>query len=803
MEQLTAGTILDERYRIEGLLGEGGFGITYAAENIRIGTHVAIKEFFWRGHVKRGEDSLRIELLSGSDEDDHRILLSKFMQEARTLRDFETESAIVHIFDYFEANHTAYMVMEYLDGITLREYIRINGCLSPETLFRKMIPVAESLSRIHDAGVIHRDITPNNMMILKDGSLKLLDFGSARKYDAEKTHYTAIASDNYAPPEQYDRKGRQGPWTDVYALCATMYECVSNVPPESAVQRMFLDDLKSPGQIGVPIDRKYESVIMKGLSMKSEDRQQSMPDLMKEMRAALPSDPDPEGDRKKLVRRIVLAACAAAAVVIGLSAYHQYDITHKFRNIETEQFEIYASDDMTADQFDSLARAVGEKMTGFAGEDNYEITTGEDTIHVLLPLSCFEGQEIESVLQDLWKSPEIKDFPFTYEYEIKADWESAKGSILAGENQCDPEDLTGVVTVTQVYEYLGETDTTQMTNGVWSNIITDMKTRLDALDTPYAFGTLYGNDRKIVIQTAASRNGACINNTLGLDGRLYPEGRFNTEWYASIYAKTAVLETEESDDGIWGLKVRYSDTDSAYDEISDIQNLTAEIVRAGENRLYLISGPYCIASAELSSPAYNGELFFDTFYIGDGGPITDENTYILDYYCTLINDTSIPYSYYFHSRNFRDENGSLMFQADGTKLYGLNPVDSPLDLELKETAALLEAAGYEPEIQGSKTIDIELHLPEDENCLRDGLSIVKELCESCSIDSRYGYYNFYLSDNIAVYCDDAWTDYDGWEYGRKRMRLIMTDEMEEKYQADIEELWNSYSVEGFDIMKRE
>ena len=259
MTQLQTGIILDDRYRILEPLGEGGFGITYAAENIRIGTRVAIKEFFWRGYVKREEaegGACHVTAADPADAESFSRLKEKFLQEARILRDFDQENSIVHILDYFEANGTAYMVMEYLEGMTLRRFVTANGVFEPETLFRKMLPLVRSLSYIHETGIIHRDISPDNIMVLTDGSLKILDFGAARKYrDVAGGQYTAIARDNYAPGEQYDRNGHQGPWTDVYALCATMYECVTGKAPDSAVQRMFLDELKSPSQLGIPIEK--------------------------------------------------------------------------------------------------------------------------------------------------------------------------------------------------------------------------------------------------------------------------------------------------------------------------------------------------------------------------------------------------------------------------------------------------------------------------------------------------------------------------------------------------------------------
>ena len=198
--QLPRGTLLDERYRILEVLGEGGFGITYAAENQRIRLKVAVKELFWRDHVRRDPDSSELSVIREEEMEDYQALKEKFMREARLLRDFDREPGVVRVLDYFEGNNTAYLVMEYLEGVTFRQAIKKQGIFEPEDLFRRLLPLLDSLDHIHQAGVIHRDISPDNLMLLEDGSLKLLDFGAARNYkSAAGGQYTAIARENYAP----------------------------------------------------------------------------------------------------------------------------------------------------------------------------------------------------------------------------------------------------------------------------------------------------------------------------------------------------------------------------------------------------------------------------------------------------------------------------------------------------------------------------------------------------------------------------------------------------------------------------
>ena len=157
---------------------------------------------------------------------------TKFLEEARVIAKFNDQEGIVNVTDFFEANNTAYIVMEYLDGITLKEYIAENGVLSPEDILELMAPVLESLDEVHKQGLIHRDISPDNIMLLKNGKVKLMDFGAARDYtDFGEKSLSIVLKPGYAPEEQYRSRGIQGPWTDIYALSATIYKCITGITP--------------------------------------------------------------------------------------------------------------------------------------------------------------------------------------------------------------------------------------------------------------------------------------------------------------------------------------------------------------------------------------------------------------------------------------------------------------------------------------------------------------------------------------------------------------------------------------------
>ena len=176
------------------------------------------------------------------------------MKEAKTLAKFNTEDDVVNVIDFFEENGTAYIVMEFVDGETLSDIVAQKGKLTPDETLALLLPVMDSLKKVHAQGLIHRDISPDNIMVT-NGKVKLLDFGAARSMQAESNKSLSVMlKPGYAPEEQYRSKGEQGPWTDVYALCATMYKCVTGTTPDDATQRVYDDETKSPKELGIDID---------------------------------------------------------------------------------------------------------------------------------------------------------------------------------------------------------------------------------------------------------------------------------------------------------------------------------------------------------------------------------------------------------------------------------------------------------------------------------------------------------------------------------------------------------------------
>ncbi len=282
---LLPGTLLNGRFYVGKALGEGGFGITYIGRDTNLDMKVAIKEFYPNGYVNRSNTiSAQVNDSVTAGRKDFFIKgRERFLQEARVLAKFSGESGIVNVRDFFEENNTAYIIMEYLDGIDLKSYLKQNGTLTGEETVSLLMPVMNSLKKVHEQNLIHRDISPDNIMLVGD-KVKLLDFGAARSVSAsENRSLSVMLKPGYAPEEQYRSKGNQGPWTDIYALCATMYKCITGITPDDATQRVFSDEVKTPSDLGINISLNIERAIMRGMSIHQNDRYQNIDDLIKEL----------------------------------------------------------------------------------------------------------------------------------------------------------------------------------------------------------------------------------------------------------------------------------------------------------------------------------------------------------------------------------------------------------------------------------------------------------------------------------------------------------------------------------------
>lgn len=275
---LKPGVILKERYKIEEVIGAGGFGITYRAWDPLLQSYVAIKEYYPSGIATRSADSSKVCVPVGQEQREYHRGRIRFLKEAQDVARFQSEPNIVSIYDYLEENDTAYMVMEYLHGCTLKQYIREHGGrLDTDHILHICLSVLDALAVVHKAGMIHRDISPENIFICEDLTVKLIDFGAAKQVylDGEQT-MSVVLKPKYAPPEQYAKKDKQGPWTDIYALGATLYFAATGEKPEESFGRVLEDTIKPVCEVNPEIPRAMSQVIMRAMSVKIEDRYQTV-----------------------------------------------------------------------------------------------------------------------------------------------------------------------------------------------------------------------------------------------------------------------------------------------------------------------------------------------------------------------------------------------------------------------------------------------------------------------------------------------------------------------------------------------
>lgn len=286
---LQRNTGLIGRYVIQKVLGQGGFGITYLGIDKLYGNKVAIKEYYpQKIAMRKAQYEDVVTVTSIEEKNNYNKGKKRFLDEAQVMARFNKNEGIVKILDFFEANNTAYIVMEYLEGITLKQYLGKYGVLQFRNLIEMMLPLREALIEIHSQGLIHRDISPDNIMVQHNGKLKLMDFGAARDYtESGNKSLTVILKPGYAPPEQYQTHGVQGPWTDIYALCATIYKCLTGITPPDAIARVMDDKFKEPDQLDGKLSPDIKKILWKGMNIFPEERYQDIGEFGEDVYDAL------------------------------------------------------------------------------------------------------------------------------------------------------------------------------------------------------------------------------------------------------------------------------------------------------------------------------------------------------------------------------------------------------------------------------------------------------------------------------------------------------------------------------------
>ena len=345
---LPVNTILNGRYLVGAVLGEGGFGITYVAYDLKLSLKVALKEYFPSQLVKRfGE--LEVCAIDNHVKKYFEAGVQNFLEEARTLAKFIDDSNVVRVRDHFSENSTAYIVMEYLNGRSLDTRLKEDGVFAFEQLMNSLNPAIRSLGRIHETGLVHRDISPANLMTTLHGEIKIIDFGIAWGKDNPGEDGFLLYKPGFSPPEQYRTEGKVGPWSDVYSLSATIYKLITGRTPPAANERELNDQLAPPSSLGVKISPDSEKILMKGLELDIDKRIGSVDEILASLFPDNASDNEPQSvgtlssksikqhRQKKAILYILLTVITAVGVVLCLNRYSEHNTVQKINYGSTEQ----------------------------------------------------------------------------------------------------------------------------------------------------------------------------------------------------------------------------------------------------------------------------------------------------------------------------------------------------------------------------------------------------------------------------------------------------------------------------------
>lgn len=326
-KELQPGTALNGgKYVIERKLGEGGFGITYTAVQRGLNRAVCIKEYFLAGRCVRNTQAKTVHLQGGGEEFFEKYRKA-FVKEAQTLASLRHPN-IVEVIDIFDENNTSYMVMPFIEGRTLHSIVEKNGPLPYPEAVNYMAQITSAVGYIHERNILHRDIKPDNIMITADYKAILIDFGSAREFQQDKTQaHTSMLTHGYAPPEQYTANSRKGSYTDIYAIGATLYFILTGQVPLEAAARLT-EELVEPQKLNPSIPSEGNYTIMKAMKLKKEERYQTVQEFMDDLKNV--NHQAPEKEKKKKVGKpfnfkkwvlmpvLIVALLSAGAVVTNV-----------------------------------------------------------------------------------------------------------------------------------------------------------------------------------------------------------------------------------------------------------------------------------------------------------------------------------------------------------------------------------------------------------------------------------------------------------------------------------------------------
>ncbi len=401
---LSPGTVIAGRYIIGQELNSGGFGIVYKAWDKKLDTVLAIKEYYPSGLVNRQPGSTDVMLVATKREREFVYGKTRFLEEARNLAKFSDHKNIVNVYDFFESNNTAYIVMEYLDGRNLRQVLEeqnvplpVDYCITVAT------QVGAALKAIHKENILHRDISPDNIMICNDGSVKLFDFGAARFSANVENRVTVVVKPGYAPPEQYDKVNRQGPRTDIYALGATLYHAMTGVMPEESTNRKIEDKLLAPAAIDKDIPENISNSIMRAMAIEQQYRFSTVDDFVSALTKGK-KVASVQKERAKRRRHRAIGILVSLLIIVGatVAAFYVLNDQKRANTLPDATLDVWYIQTGNAEMDENKAVALENIIENFTSEYN----------NVKIKLT---GVPSESYLSNLMETAGMEQTPSIFE----------------------------------------------------------------------------------------------------------------------------------------------------------------------------------------------------------------------------------------------------------------------------------------------------------------------------------------------------------------------------------------------------
>ena len=337
---LLPGTVLEDRYIVGLEINQGGFGIVYKAYDTNLDSVVALKEFFVGRLATRAVGQENV-IVSPKMREEYYYRKDRFLAEARSMRAYDTHESFVNVFDLFEANGTAYFVMEYIEGEDLRDRLEREGHLSQDESIYIAQETAKALQSLHRDKIIHCDVAPDNIRFTSNGHVKLMDLGAAKLADAKEKVIDIVLKPGYSPPEQYVNNDDIGPWTDIYALGATLYQMLTGIKPEESTNRRIQDQVVPPHEVDPNIPENLSNTVMRAMAYDKYLRFKTIPEFLEALNGKFVLSPAKEIKKRKRRRFTGITAAVIIAAMIAGVVFNKWHNERLDQVLESAQISIW------------------------------------------------------------------------------------------------------------------------------------------------------------------------------------------------------------------------------------------------------------------------------------------------------------------------------------------------------------------------------------------------------------------------------------------------------------------------------